>query len=192
MPRSGRIRTFIKEYSESSTNEKLSFIPPFLILVIEIILFTYAYIHDEFGVMTLTSVLLIVSIIEAIFVTREMHDHYLRNNYDKILTIKLDDFITQNRQRNLKKIVADFIMKYPEYYNSRTTIYHTACQILETHMEEKWDEDLSNKLRRFIKRKKKANVDDIVEEFVGKYKVYKKNRAQVYEKTCQIMDDTYH
>ena len=104
MPRSGRLRSFIREYRESPRTDKLSFIPPFLILILELVLFTYAYLHNEIPVMILTLILLIISVIEAIFVAREIHEHYIKTNFDKILTIRLDDFITQRKEKNVKKL----------------------------------------------------------------------------------------
>ena len=37
---------------------------------------------------------------------------------------------------------------------------------------------------KFIKRNKKATVDEIVESFIKKYPKYKKNKSEVYERTC--------
>ena len=59
MPRSGRLRTFICEYRESPRLEKASFIPPFLILAIEVILIIHAIAVEEFYIIILTMILLI-------------------------------------------------------------------------------------------------------------------------------------
>ena len=40
-----------------------------------------------------------------------------------------------------------------------------------------------------MKRRKKANVDDIVEAFVKKFPKYRGYRIEVYEKTCQLKDN---
>jgi len=190
MPRSGRLRNFIKEYKASPKTEKLSFIPPFLILLVEAILLIHAFTIDvpDIMVVELTSILLIISIIEIILVTREIHENYSKSNFDKVLTIRLDDFIIESKEINVKKIVTDFIEKYPEYRNHRSDIYHTTCQILETHNKELLDEDLSKKLKKLIKEKKQATVDEIIEDFVKKYPKYRSNRSEIYEKTCQLME----
>jgi len=187
MPRSGRLRTFIQEYNQSPRVEKLSFVVPFLILVLEVILLTHAIVYNEIFVMFLTGVLLIISIIEIVLLSREIHAQYLKSNFDKILTIRLDDFVTEKKDKNVKKIVSDFIEKHPEYSDNRTEIYHTTCQILETHKEEKIEKEIEEKLKTFVKRKKKANVDDVVEKFVKKYPKYKSYRSEVYERTCKVM-----
>lgn len=186
MPRSGRLRTFICEYSESPTTDKISFIPPFIILGLEIILIIHAYMVQEVFIITLTAVLLVISIIEIFLVAFEMHEHYQRSNFDRILTIRLDDFVTERKESNVKKIVEDFIMKYPNYKTHRNEIYHTTCQILETHREEEIEKEISIKLKKFIKRKKKANVDDIVESFVSRFPKYKPYRIEVYKRACQL------
>jgi len=189
MPRSGRLRIFIREYKESPRFEKLSFIPPFLILIVEGILLAHALTIDvpDIMVVELTMILLIISIVEIIFVSTEMHEHYTKSNFDRILTIKLDDFITERKEENVKKIVTDFTTQHPEYEKHRNEIYHTTCQILDTHKEEAIEKEISDKLAKFIKRKKKANVDEIVESFVKKYPRYKRYRIEVYEKTCGLM-----
>jgi len=189
MPRSRRLRNFIREYKESPRFEKLSFIPPFLILIVEGTLLIHALTINvpDIMVVELTMVLLIISTIEIFFVFGEMHRHYTQNNFDRILTIRLDDFIIEKKKKNVKKIVVDFIEQYPEYSAHRNEIYHTTCQILETHREERIEKEISTKLEKFIKRKKKVNVDDIVKAFVNKFPKYRPYRIEVYERTCQIM-----
>jgi len=187
MPRCSRLRNFIREYKESPRTERISFIPPFLILTLEIILIIHAFLLNEIFVIILTSILLIISTIEIVIVSYEIHEHYIKINFDKILTIRLDDFITEKKGKNVKKIVADFIEKYPDYEIHRNEIYHETCQILETHREEAIEKEVENKLNKFIKRRKKANVDEIVESFIKKYPKYKNYRGGIYIITCQIM-----
>ena len=188
MPRSRRLRNYIREITESPTIEKLSFIPPFLILVVEIILLHHAVTFnvDQY-VINLIVVLLIISAVEILLVMREMHEHYRRSNFDRELTIRLDDFVLEKKNRNVKKIVEDFIELHPQYYNYRNEIYRLTCQILETHREEAIEKELTDKLKKFIKRRKKMNVDQILAAFLKKYPNYKKFQAEVYVKTCQIM-----
>lgn len=150
MPRSGRLRNFICEYKESPKLEKMSFIPPFFILAIEIILITHAYFLQEIFVIILTFILLLISLIETILVSSEVHQHYIKSNFDRVLTIRLDDFITETKQINVKKIVIDFLEQYPEFESKRNEIYHITCEVLETHRKEtaekeKRKESLTNK-----------------------------------------------
>ena len=141
MPRCGRLRNVIQEYNESPKAKKLSFVVPFLILALEIILITHSMLYQEFFVMTLTMVLLAISIIEIALVSTEMHEEYVKSNFDRILTIKLDDFITEKKEKNVKRIVTGFIEKHPEYRVKRNEIYHIICQILETHKKELTEEN---------------------------------------------------
>jgi hypothetical protein len=188
MPRSGRLRSFIREYKESPRFEKLSFIPPFIILIVEGILLTHALTIDvpDIMVVELTLVLVAISIVEIVFVFGEMHSHYTQNNFDKILAIRLDDFIIEKKENKVKKIVTEFIELHPEYNSHRNEIYHTTCQILETHKEEAIEKEIAKKLGTYIKRRKKADVDDIVAGFVSKYPKYRGSRGIVYEKACQL------
>ena len=188
MPRSGRLRNYIKEIAESPRFEKLSFIPPFLILIVELILLEHAIRIQVTYVIELTLVILALSIIEIIFVAEEIHENYIRTNFDRILTIKLDDFIIEHRERNVKHIVEEFIEKYPKYSSHRSEIYHIACQVKETHKKEAWEKILNEKLKKYIKRKKKKNVDEIVGAFIKKYPSYKKYPGKVYVMVCQILE----
>ncbi len=190
MPRSGRLRRYIKEFVSSSRAEKLSFIPPFLILALEIVLLTHATtapnLSDNRLIIELTSILLVISVIEAILVSREIHERYICSAFDRILTIKLDDFILQQKTRNVKRIVEDFIELHPGYANKRSEIYHISCQIMETHKEEAWEDMLLEKLKPFVNRRKQKTVDNLLEEFLTKYPHYKKYRGEIYEKICQL------
>ena len=187
MPRCGRLRTCIRELAESPKAEKMSFIPPFLVLVVEIILIRHAIIIQEPYVIVLTTTLLILSIIEITLVSREIHRHYQRSNFDRILTIRLDDFILERKRKGVKEIIEEFMNIYPQYDRYRNEIYRITCQIMETHKEEKLEKELEDKLKKFIKRRKKMNVDQILEAFIKKNPKYKRYRAEIYEKTCQIM-----
>jgi hypothetical protein len=188
MPRCGRIRTFIREYKESPKTEKLSFIPPFLILIVEAVLLIHALTIDlpDLMVVELTTILLIISIVEIILVSYEIHEHFSRSNFDRILTIRLDDFVLERKKSSVKEIVEDFINKHPQYNKHRNEIYHITCQIMETHKEEKWEKALEESLMKFMKRKKKMTVDDTLKAFIKKNPKYKKFRSEVYEKICQI------
>ena len=105
MPRCGKIRTFIKEYNQSPKANKYSFFIPYLILALELIVLIDALIISNLIIIFITLILLIISVIEIILVTREIHNKYLEDNFDKILTIKLDDFVTKKREKNVKKLI---------------------------------------------------------------------------------------
>lgn len=188
MPRCGRIRRFIREYSESSFTDKISCIPPFLILTIEIILLRHAFVINEPYIIILTTALLIISLLEIIFVTLEIHHHYQRSSFDRNLTIRLDDFILERKMLNVKSIVEKFIERYPDYEKFRNEIYRIACQILRTHREELWEKTLRSRLEKFIDKNDYDNIKDIVEGFVEKYPEYLKNPGKVYSITAKIME----
>ena len=188
MPRSGRLRNYIKEIAESQTVEKLSFFPPFLILLVEIILLIHAFQIQVLYVIQLTIILVVLSVIEIILVMTEMHEHYKQTNFDRILTIKLDDFILDHKFKNVKVVCNKFLDEHTEYCNERNEVYHIACQILETHKEELWEHYLAKDLHRFIKSTKDSSVDDILKAFIKKYDKYKNDPAKVYQQICEILD----
>ncbi len=190
MPRSGRLRNFIREYKESPRFEKLSFIPPFLILIVEGVLLVHALTIDVPNIMVveLTTILLIISVVEILFVGEEIHEHYLRTNFDRVLTIRLEDFIIKSKKKNVKLLVEEFIEIYPSYHNHRAEIYHIACQIMQTHKEEAIEKTIEDALKPFFKRNKKKTVDEILEGFTKKYPKYKKYSAEAYQKICQLKE----
>jgi len=190
MPRSGRLRNFIKEYKESPRFEKLSFIPPFLILIVEVVLLAHALTIDvpDIMVVELTTVLLIISIVEILFVSKEIHEHYQSTNFNRVLTIRLDDFIIKRKKKNVKLIVEEFIEAHPNYRSQRNEIYHTTCQIMETHKEEAIETTIENTLKIFFKKNNKKNVDDILNAFIKKYPKYKKYSAEIYQKICHLKE----
>jgi hypothetical protein len=180
------LRNFIKELAESPLIEKISFILPFFVIFIDIIILEHAIRIKETYIIVLTTSLFFLSIIEIAVAMGEIHDRYQQNNFERTLTIKLDDFILERKKTNVKKIVEDFTEMYPNYKNHRNEIYHIACQIMETHKEEAWEKALIKKLTPFIKRRKKMNVDEILTAFIKKYPTYKKYRGKIYQKTCQL------
>jgi len=188
MPRSQRLRNFINEYNESPKVEKMSFIPPFFILTLEFILITHAILYGNLFVIIITSILVIISFIEIIFVTREIHEHYKRISFDREMTIRLDDFIIEKNEKNVKKIVEEFINEHSNYITNRNEIYHVACQIMETHKEEMWERILDTRLKKFIEKYKIQNIRILIENFIEKYPGYKKDPGKVYPLAAQMIE----
>jgi hypothetical protein len=188
MPRSGRLRNFIKEYNESQKTDKISFIPPFFILILEIILITHAIIENNVFVIWLTSILVLISTIEIIFVTKEIHEHYQSINFDRELTIRLDDFIIEKNEKNVQKIVEKFINLHPKYEVNRNEIYHISCQIMETHKIELWEKTLEMRLKKFISNNPQKSMREIVDKFVEKFPEYKNDPGRIYSLAAQIFE----
>jgi hypothetical protein len=180
MPRSGRLRGFIQEYNESEKTDKLSFIPPFFILILEIILITHAILENNIFVIWLTLILVIISIIEIFFVSREIHEHYNRNSFDRELTIRLDDFIIEKNENNVQQIVEKFIDLHPNYDEYRNEIYHISCQIMETHKKELWEKTLELRLKKFISKNSEIPIREVIDNFIDKYPEYETDPARVY------------
>ena len=136
MPRCKRLRTFIQEYNQSPRANKVSFFLPFLILAFELVVLIDALIISNVIIVSITIILVAISVLEILFVTKEIHSKIRESNFDKILTIKLDDFITNKREKNVKIITSDFLEQYPEYNKYKNKIYHTTCQLLETQQKD--------------------------------------------------------
>ena len=188
MPRTGRFRRFIKEYNESQKTDKISFIPPFFILILEIILITHAIIENNVFVIWLTLILVIISIIEIIFVAREIHEHYQSNNFDRELTIRLDDFIIEKNEKNVQTIVEKFIDVHPNYEIYRNEIYHIACQIMETHKKELWEKTLELRLKKYVLKNSNYSMKEIMDNFMEKFPEYNKDPGRVYPLAAQMIE----
>ena len=187
MVRSRRLRNYLKEVSESDKFEKLSLILPFLVLIVEIILIEHAIRIKVYYVIHLTSILLILSIIEILFIIEELHEHYIKGNFERILTIRLDDFILQTKMKNVKFIIEEFIEEYPEYKKHWNKLYHIACQILETHKEEVLEKSLRSDLKKFVKKHKRKQMRQIIDLFLLQHPKYKKDPAKIYHLLSQML-----
>ncbi len=189
MPRCGRIRTYIQEVAESPRMEKLSFVLPFIVLVVELTLLEHALSIQQTYVVILTSILVTLSIVEIIFVSREIHEHYTCSSFDRELTIRLDDFVIEHRSQNVKKIVEDFIERYEQYQEHRNQVYHIACQILETHKEEIWEQKMQKNLKTYLQRKKPLTIDELITGFIKKHPQYKQHPSKVYHEAAKFLDE---
>ena len=192
MVRIWRLCNFLRQTFESPLIEKLSFILPFIVISVDVVLIEHAIRINEHYIIVLTVILFILSIVDIIVVTIELHKNYQKSNLRRILTIKLDDFIIESEEKNVKKIIGDFIKKYPEYRNIRNEVYHLSCKIMETHEEEKIEKIIEQQLKKFFKENKKMNVDQILKEFLRNYPKYKKYRSEIYEKICLLKNNIYN
>ena len=132
-------------------------------------------------VIMLTGFLLVLSVIELFLILREMHLHRMQTTFERELTIRLDDFIIERHMDNVSNIVTLFLKEYEEYRGSRTTIYHIACQIMETHKRELWEKTLRTRLKRHINKTKKTALRDIIDSFMKKFPEYQKDPEKVYQ-----------
>ena len=188
MPRCGGIRRYLREIAESPDAEKMAFVPPFIILITEMILIIHAFMLNEFFVIVLTGFLFIVSVIEIMMITREMHQRRRQTNFERELAIRLDDFIIERHMDNVSNIVTDFLNEFEEYHGNRTMIYHIACQIMETHRRELWEKTLKTRLKLFLEKTGKKALRTIIEQFLTKYPEYRKDPEKVYQLAVLYID----
>lgn len=136
MPRCGNLRRRIQESTKSIKAETASFVLPLLILLVEFILLEDAWSIGAGGhIIFLIIVLLVVSLIELILVSREIYTRRQEQEFDRCLTIKLDDYIIEAQKINVKEIVTSFIEQYPLYKKNRSQLYKITCQILQAHKD---------------------------------------------------------
>jgi hypothetical protein len=89
---------------------------------------------------------------------------------------------------NVSNIVNDFLNEFEEYKGHRTTIYHIACQIMQTHKQELWEKTLRTRLHIFLEKTNKTAMRDIIESFLEKYPEYRKDPEKVYQFTAIHID----
>ena len=187
MPRSGRTRQYLKDVAESQRYEKISFILPFIILTTEIILLIHAFSMQDIYVILLTSFLLVVSIAELLFVIQEIHEHQQISSIERELTIRLDDFILEQKTTNVSTVVEEFLSKNEKYDKKRNAVYHIACQIMETHEKELKEKTLETRLHRFINTNKSLSLQEIVARFIQKFPEYRQEPQIVYQTAAPII-----
>lgn len=160
-----------------------------MILALELILLAHAFtIEADTLVIELTSILLVISLIEIILVSREIHEHYQKDSFEREMTIRLDDFILERQMHNVSTIVKEFLDENPQYSKYRNSIYHISCQIMETHKRELWEKTLRTRLNRFVQKTNKKTIREIIDAFMKQFPEYKKNPERVYEMTACIID----
>ena len=85
---------------------------------------------------------------------------------------------------NVSNIVSNFLDEFEEYRKNRTTIYHIACQIMDTHKKELWEKTLRTRLKRYLKKSKEATIREMVETFLKKYPEYRNDPGKVSQLTA--------
>ena len=183
MPRCGGIRRYCREIADSSIGEKIAFIPPFAILIAELILLYHALNFGEGFVIVLTAFLLILSLIELFLILHELHEHRKKTNFERELAIRLDDFIIERHMDNVSTIVTDFLEEFEEYRGNRSMIYHIACQVMQTHKKELWEKTLRTRLKRYMDRSSEKQLRPIIKGFLEKFPEYRKDPEKVYQLT---------
>jgi len=83
MPRCSRIRTFIQNYNQSPRANKLSFFLPYLILAFELIVLIDALLISNLIIVSITIILVTISVLEIIFVTKEIHNKIQESKAEK-------------------------------------------------------------------------------------------------------------
>jgi len=131
MVRYGRLRRFLSEIAGSPLVEKVSLILPFVILGIDFHILNYSLHRMDFEIVLPAVILLVLSLIEIVVVVDEIHVTALKMSRERELTIKLEKFVLENPELNVKDVVNRFIKKHPEYKELRRDIYHLVCQIFE-------------------------------------------------------------
>jgi hypothetical protein len=189
MPRCGRTRQYLNDIAESQRFEKISFVLPFIILIMEIILLLHAISLKEGYVIVLTMFLLVVSIAELLFVLQEIHEHQQLNNIERELTIRLDDFILEKGLTNVSTVVEDFLGKNDKYCKKRNTVYHIACQIMETHETELWEKTLQLRLQRFVTSNPSLSIQELVGKFIKRFPEYRHEPQTVYQVAAPIISE---
>lgn len=192
MPRSGAIREFIRDYYGSSRWEKLAFIPPFIILFMELFLLVYDLNHDvDFIVIEFTVILVVISLFEIIIVGKEIHEHTHESDYREELAILLDDFIARSRYKSVKNILHSFINAYPQYRVYRSDIYRITCQILAVHKEKDLEEEIIKKLRLYTRDKADLPEDEIFARFMDRYPKYHIHPDKVSELINKVLEEKH-
>jgi hypothetical protein len=86
-------RCFLREVAKSPFVEKLSFVLPFFVITIDIVILEHAIRIQETYIIVCSLFLFFLSVFEITAVSSELHKNYQKSNFEKRLTIKLDDFI---------------------------------------------------------------------------------------------------
>jgi hypothetical protein len=85
MVRCRRLRYFLRETFESPLAEKLSFLLPFIVITIDIILIEHAVRINEHYIIFFTSLLFLLSLLEIIVIMKDISNHHKKNTLETVL-----------------------------------------------------------------------------------------------------------
>ncbi len=131
MVRCRRLRCFLRETFDSPLAEKLSFVLPFFIIAVDIILIEHALRINEHYIIFFTSILFLLSLTEIVVTIKDISGHHKKDDLERTITIELDRFIKTKDAENVKMLVEDFIKNHPQYNKHIGKVYHIACHIIE-------------------------------------------------------------
>ena len=136
MVRCRRLSCFLRETFESPLTEKLSFILPFFIITVDIILIEHAIRINEHYIIVFTTLLFVLSLIEITVTLQDIRGHHKKDNLEKTIAIELDKFMSKKDAEDVKILVEDFIKKNPQYNKHIGKVYHIACHVIESKKDD--------------------------------------------------------
>ena len=123
------IRTLFSEVLTASRIIKIALIIPFIVLLIDAEIFYYSWTNNEKTILIASAFVLSLSILEIFAVLGEIHQHISKIRRREILEEKLRKVARKIEKPTVRKIIDEFMTKYPEEY-SISEVYHVACDLM--------------------------------------------------------------
>jgi len=123
------IRSFMGEIFKASKLEKIVLIIPFIVLIIDLEIFIFAWQKKEFYIFINASFVLFLSILEIIAVVKEINEHISSVRNREIIMESLRRMAKKMERPTVRKLMDEFIRKHREDYGV-DEVYAAACEVM--------------------------------------------------------------
>ncbi len=123
------IRSFMGEIFKASKLEKIVLIIPFIVLIIDLEIFIFAWQKKEFYIFINASFVLFLSILEIIAVVKEINEHISSVRNREIIMESLRRMAKKMERPTVRKLMDEFIKKHRKDYGV-DEVYAAACEVM--------------------------------------------------------------
>jgi len=123
-------RNLLGEILTASRMIKIALLIPFIVLLFDAEIFYYSWTNQEKTILIASGFVLFLSILEIFAVIKEIHEHVSKIKRQEVLEQRLRKITEGIENPTVRKIVDEFMTKYPKEYNIRE-VYHIACSLMD-------------------------------------------------------------
>ncbi len=122
-------RNFMGEFLKASRVEQIVLIIPFIVLIIDLEIFLYAWHKKEFIIFTSASFVLFLSVLEIFAVIKEVHEHISGIRNREYIMERLRKIAKKMEKPTVRRLMDEFMKKYGGEYGV-DEVYAAACEVM--------------------------------------------------------------
>jgi len=122
--------------------EKLVFILPFVVLIVDADIFYYSVVNKEPSIIISSGFVLALSLLEIIAAAGEIHDHFSYTKRYATLEKRLSDIVRHfESEPTVGQVMDRFFSEHPDEKLSRYELYPVVCDVLNDEFPNKKREE---------------------------------------------------